>query len=506
MKKKFIFGLILLWLGWHLAQPINLTVADLGRHIKNGELILSGVWDVLYKNYYSYICPDYPFINHHWLFGVFSYIIWRFLDFGGLSFVYVSLQIAAFYLFVSRVKDSTSFGVRCAFCLLSIPLIATRSEIRPEGFSMLLGALFWLLGDWHNQGRLKSIHLKIYLFFLQILWVNLHSYFVLGPVMIFMFWLQARANQNKEQAQSFLVSYFIILGACLINPSGLAGALFPLYGTAGLGYVVMEGQSVFDMLKTYPSDPIYPYFIISFVVAMLGWSVVIKRQGFKKHIFMFLMFCLMSYAAFKAIRFISPYAYFWVPLSAYAWGRWMDSWLAQSRKTGIIILLISGILVGVLINFDFKKGPVFGLVKGNNDAAIFFKKEGLVGPIFSNYENGGYLIFHLSPQHRFFIDNRVEAVPAEFFKEIYIPMQVNNEAWRIMDKYIHFNVIFFSRNDQTFWGRKFIIKRLEDPLWAPVFVDDHAIVFLKRTTQNADVIARYEFKITKFKGDIVPPG
>jgi len=50
-----------------LATPINLATADLGRHLKNGELLLSGNLDLLYKNYYSYTDPDYAFINHHWL-------------------------------------------------------------------------------------------------------------------------------------------------------------------------------------------------------------------------------------------------------------------------------------------------------------------------------------------------------------------------------------------------------------------------------------------------------
>ena len=42
--------LILLWLGWQLAIPVDFLRSDLGRHIKNGELIAQGHWDVLYKN------------------------------------------------------------------------------------------------------------------------------------------------------------------------------------------------------------------------------------------------------------------------------------------------------------------------------------------------------------------------------------------------------------------------------------------------------------------------
>ena len=36
----------------------------------------------------------------------------------------------------------------------------------------------------------------------------------------------------------------------------------------------------------------------------------------------------------------------------------------------------------------------------SNDAAEFFKREKISGVIFNNADIGGYLIFHLSPQHK----------------------------------------------------------------------------------------------------------
>src|SRR5580658_1604193 len=98
LKQLAIIVLILFWLGYHLAVPVDLVRSDLGRHIKNGELILQGNWDVLYKNYYSYTNPEYPFINHHWFFGVFCYVLWHYFGFSGLSFIYLILELFTFYL------------------------------------------------------------------------------------------------------------------------------------------------------------------------------------------------------------------------------------------------------------------------------------------------------------------------------------------------------------------------------------------------------------------------
>lgn len=98
----------------------------------------------------------------------------------------------------------------------------------------------------------------------------------------------------------------------------------------------------------------------------------------------------------------------------------------------------------------------------NNASAEFFKKENVQGPVFNNYDIGSYLIYYLFPQERVFVDNRPESYPASFFKEIYIPMQ---------EKEYNFNAIFFSHCDYTPWGQKFLINRLNDKDWVPVFAD-----------------------------------
>src|SRR5476651_855412 len=89
--KILVLSAFLTILALHLAVPINLTAVDIGRHIKNGELILQGNADVLHKNFYSFTYPDYPFINHHWFFGIISYILFRTSGFEGLSVFYIVL-------------------------------------------------------------------------------------------------------------------------------------------------------------------------------------------------------------------------------------------------------------------------------------------------------------------------------------------------------------------------------------------------------------------------------
>ncbi|MFC1613282.1 hypothetical protein ACFL23_03030 [Patescibacteria group bacterium] len=91
-----------------------------------------------------------------------------------------------------------------------------------------------------------------------------------------------------------------------------------------------------------------------------------------------------------------------------------------------------------------------------------------------------------------FVDNRPEAYSTSFLQEIYIPMQNNPEIWEKQNSIYQFNAIFFSHRDATPWGQQFLINIVNDPLWAPVFADQYAIILLKRNELNKSIIEKYE--------------
>tara|TARA_Y100000294_G_scaffold163551_1_gene169559 strand:- start:219 stop:935 length:717 start_codon:yes stop_codon:yes gene_type:complete len=139
-----------------------------------------------------------------------------------------------------------------------------------------------------------------------------------------------------------------------------------------------------------------------------------------------------------------------------------------------------------------------GLEPGNNQSALFFKEQDIQGPIFNNYDIGGYLIFYLHPEQKVFNDNRPEAYSVSFFEDIYIASQNNPEVWQAQDQIHNFNVIYFAYHDATPWAQKFLIERVTDDAWAPVFADDYAIIFLKRNDLNQSIIEKYEIPRNRF--------
>ena len=71
-------------------------------------------------------------------------------------------------------------------------------------------------------------------------------------------------------------------------------------------------------------------------------------------------------------------------------------------------------------------------------------------------------------------------------------MQEDDKIWNTELIKEKFNAIFFQRLDYTPSAQKFLLTRIKDPLWAPIFVDDQTIIFLARNKENIEIIKKYE--------------
>jgi hypothetical protein len=388
-----------------------------------------------------------------------------------LFFAAASLVTLAIFFFLARRSSGTMLAVTCT--LLALPLIVFRLEIRPEVFSYLfLGIYFYCLRE---KKALKWLPV------LQIFWVNLHLFFIFGPFLIFVFMWRENALRPV-----FLAS----CAACLVNPHFLAGALAPLMIFRDFGYMLAENQSVFFMQQRF-HDYVYLHFEWIAAIAAMTFAFLFRRRNFEE----FVLLVFFGLLAFRVNRALPLFGYFFIPivsgnLAAVATWQW----------TRILLLFLALILTARKLHPRLSQ-PYFGLglLDGSEASANFFSGNHLRGPIFNNYDIGGYLIFHLFPAERVFVDNRPEAYPSYFFRNTYVPMQEDENVWQNISRDYGFNAIYFYRRDMTPWAQPFLIRRLQDPAWAPVFVDEATIIFLKRNEQNAELIRRYELPKSMFR-------
>lgn len=509
--QKIIFLGLLVFLGLIILKPIDLATADLGRHLKNGELILSGDFRVLSQNLYSYTFPDYPFINHHWLSGVIFYLVFWIAGFGGLHAFFIFLSLITFWLFFDTEVKESSFYTGSVLALLLIPVIGYRTEIRPEVFSYFFcGFFIWLLT---KHAKENGIEKRLYLLpFLMILWVNLHIYFFLGFFLIGIFWLEKYIQKIfiKKSLFSFDKDLSLVLGltvlASLINPFGYKLFLHPFEIYGNYGYRVLEEQSVFFLQKLIVL-PAIAYFELGFGILVLSWFFALFKfkkttalsSGFISSAIFSVVFSVLGW---EMVRNFSLFGLFVLPLASFNL-RDLPSYISKQSKYLILPILGVALIFVLVLNSSYFEARNYGvgLSQGEDGGAKFFISANLTGPVFNNYDIGGYLIYYLYPKERVFTDNRPEVYPSGFFQNIYIPAQQDQKKWQELDSKYHFNAIFFYRRDATDWGQQFLVSRIKDPAWAPVFVDNYTIIFLKRTELNRKLISKFELPKQIFKTD-----
>ena len=306
----------------------------------------------------------------------------------------------------------------------------------------------------------------------------------MGIYLVGIYSIQDCILSRCKHIKQYLVLLASVSFASLVNPYFVKGFLEPLNIFKKYGYMLVENQSVFFMQKRAPDFHYFFVEILAILLIVLFISIVLDKK-FKIY-FSYLIFVLtFMILAFKAIRGIPMFGMFAVPFLAF--------YTKSFEKKFVVPTLLLVVLTIIPYNlFSFAgEGFGIGLFKDVNASAEFFKQNSLEGPVFNNYDIGGYLIYHLYPYTPVFVDNRPEAYSVDFLQNVYIQAQESEERWQELQETYGFNVIYFYRHDATPWAQPFLIRRIQDEDWIPVFVDDYTLILVKNSERNRGVIGSY---------------
>lgn len=492
-----------------LARKIDLTVADLGRHITNGYVVVHGSmaekWAVLHTNFYSYTLPNQPFINHHWLSGVVFYLFWKMAGFVGLSVFYVGIGIMTFLFYFYAAKKSSNEYLAALLSLLLMPLMAFRAEVRPEIITYLFsGACYTLLWQWH-KGHLQHKYLLV-LPILMLLWVNLHIGFIFGLFLIGAFGLEHLTRLICRRANGFvplLVIGILSATASLANPSGWRGLLYPFFIFRQYGYMIVENQSVMFLTRLgMNANMPFTLLAVCLGLGLLSFVALAIKDWRKISLVQLLIFSVFGSLAVLGIRHIPSFAFFALPIMAGNFYEFRFRPPHAAYRTAAWLVFLAAVTALSFQNYSALaaawSAQGLGLMNGASEPGDFLRQQQVAGPIFNNYDIGGYLIYYLYPGQRIFVDNRPEAYPVSFFEDVYKPAQVDSQKWQQLDGQYHFNAIVFSYRDYTAWGQQFLVARIQDPQWAPVYAQNGVIIFLKKKAANMPIIEKYLVPSNRF--------
>ncbi|MCC6934550.1 MAG: hypothetical protein IT406_02605 [Candidatus Yanofskybacteria bacterium] len=468
---------------------------DIGRHIRIGSIIWA-THHIPETNLFSYTAPDFPFVNHHWLGSLALYLGERLVGLQGLITLKAALIALAFglaYAAAWRAKSaapSLVVGVAALFALIE------RTDVRPEVLSFVF--LAWFLFVLYREERFPKLIWTLPA--AQLIWVNAHIYFFMGPFVWAAFLIGRGVSSHgfREWARGFFRSrYAVITGllalATVMNPSGIHGALYPITLWGNYGYSIVENQTPFFLLRLgYPAMTSWGLGVLAMLVAL---SFALNARRLRANIMGLLLVLGAGGLALEMIRNYPLFALCALPATLKNISELEWRWGGRGLMVGCLMVLG---LLGASVVLDQIYPPAgltgqhFGFIvpQGHQESVDFFGRAGIHGPIFNNFDIGSFLIWKL-PEERVFIDGRPEAYPADFIQKTYIPMQEDPRVWRANVARYRINAIIWNTSDMTPWSDAFLRWITKDPEWVAVYREGGIMIMVHDVPQNADIIRRY---------------
>src|SRR4051812_36898966 len=508
---------------------------DVWWHLRTGQLIVA-THRVPRLDLFTYTNATRPWIDVYWLYQVGLALLY---SAGGASALVLLKAVAGATIVglsaVGRRPEHRAWPLALAW-LPGLLMVSGRLSERPEAASLVLLTAFLVL-----LARAARAPRGLWLLpFLQVLWVNCHGFFVLGPLVLVAYaaeWVleclrPPAVPVDRPPARTFVAVGFSTLLGCLVTPYGLKAVMLPLaqfhtLGNAGLYRAAIgELRSVGDFIAL--AGVWNPYLLAYFATVVLGlfsfvWCA--RRGGGQVRLFRAAIFAAGAYLAWQATRnnalfgVIAVFVTTWNLDDALAARPIADvaptarsreraragkmskgSSVSKAGKTSparrwpepnAVLLAAVGALglatvSGALYSWS-GEGRRVGLGERPrwfaHDACTFLARPDLPERIIAyNISQAGVCIAHSAPQHKQFMDSRLEVNTQETFQRY---LDGIRRLWRNDSSWENALAIDHGRPDEI---PAILIERgplgraaeilSHDPRWRCVFADEMATVFV----------------------------
>lgn len=490
-RLKTIYYILPFWTITILSLASNMSYPDLGHFIKSGEIMIKNK-AILKHDVFTHTFNGLQYINSGWL----SQVLIAFCEkVGGLKlFIFLKLSlllttIGIIYHFI--LKMTRHYKIAFIFILFAVALGFTNWNMRPQIFAIPIFAFFY---SYLYRTKTISNSSILFLALLMILWVDLHSSFPLGIILVGVFLLGETTEKyysrrsikdliKDSRLKRLLFLLIILTSVTVINPYGIE-----IWKDMWANASISQARSVEWRPITMNYFAGY-CFVISIVIS----SIILKYSKRRTTITDAMLLLTFLLFAFKAFRMILWWGIVASPILAAHFCSIEPVWKRISMpKTELkseneclplnILLLI--IMVITAISFlpwlrpyhpikrlrtlvDPKRSPI--------NIVNYIRKENLRGNMYNNANWGSYLIWRLWPEYKVFADNRLHLIPEEIWKDC-IDVHCGQANWeQILDKYkISFVVLSKKDNERTI---EFIGNH---PGWEKVYEDEVGAVFVRK--------------------------
>lgn len=427
---------------------VDLFNLDLGLARATGEYIHQH--GVPHANVFSSVHSERPFVDDKWLFHWLTYVCvdgvgpW----FAVLVRIALLVALAAALAVPLRSRASEIPGASLPrsggpvvaswvsiLAMLALVAASERFRFRPELFTLLFAAVFArILLRPEPLSRREFFALTV----MQVLWINLHGFFVLGPILagaaaagLFVDALLKRSSFAACGRRLVLVPWLVLVG--MVNPYG-----YPLLHSPVRILLDLKGSKEFyskaidEFAPTFSHFAVLPTDLLAYRVLLgltaLALLLQITRARFVHIIPLAIVFAM----SLDIRRNISVFAVVAAPIVAAWFADRASTWIRNSgRRAGfgegmtiVTVLLSVAILFGLLTNRFSERDrldrePGFGMSKISWPVEeVDFVLEHLPPDgLFNSFSFGSYLVGRSWPERRVFLDGNTSGYDVQFFKD-----------------------------------------------------------------------------------------
>ena len=424
--------------------------AGIGWHIRAGQQILA-THTIPHVDSFSSTMRGKPWFAWEWLYDVVVGQLETALGLNGVVWFTAAVIAAVFaWMFRLLIVRRTNLLVALVLVLLAVAASMIHFLSRPHVVSWLFTlAWFWVLDSSERETFERRGRRLWVLPLLMLVWVNVHGGFLIGFVLLGIFflgaawtWFRAKEGWIEEALQKIaagkrarrLVAVGLLSAlASMVNPYG-----WMLYSHV---YSYLSNRFLMDHIDEFQSPNFHGIAQRCFLVLLVMTIAALAIRGRELRMGGGLTILFAVYAGLYASRNIPVSSILLVmvvgplvPAAELARGCFQRMAAVEVGLRGhvwpivavVVTLLIAvnggrvGSNVGMDAHFDPRRMPV--------QAVNYLEQQGVPGPVLSPDYWGGYLIYRLYPKALVVVDDRHDLYGEEFFKS-YLKFIRGERGW-----------------------------------------------------------------------------
>lgn len=459
---------------------------DVWLYVKTGEYIRHNL-SVPRTDFFSYTAAGAPWVDVHWLAQVILWTAYAAAGAVGLSLLRLALVLAIFVILYRCCRRYASPTLTISALTLALLVSNDGFLIKPHLISLLLAVSFVSLLERTSSGDDARIWL---LAPLQILWVNVHPSFFLGPFLLLVYLLDAWIRPTARAAHSWkrlALVFTCVSASCILNPYGLSALPQPWLQT---------GSRLFSttVIPWTPPSSAFPaptsVFFFQLMLALCVISAILNiRNARLSHAAVMLVFAFLS---MQSRRHMALFGLLAAPGLAYNLSgaahlpakRWAGAIRIGGAAGAVLISLFLCALIREVTDDSYyvrqRSLKRFGLGKSRiafPDAAMdFLDSSRIKGRVFCNYDVGSYFAGRFQPRRPVFIDGR-NLVYGEAFFQTYLNAMGDVAAFDALAEKYGISAALLTHSSRD--AKALLPSLWKSGNWTPVYADARAVIFLR---------------------------